>query len=221
MKPFCRILTLVLLLCRCCAPALADYVTLETPVYSDDLKVIASLNNDEEYKLLDTPKQGPNNAQWRNTYQMAYVSFYDKGGKARIRGWIVTGYLPQSLGQKPELTQGGILLEAQGAENKLYFEGIKAKGSSFDDPKPGDMTLEEALNIAIENLEYAYGETDATLARFQTVTYGVVREDAYQKVREWQFGFRTPLNRLDVYQVNVRATDGAIMVLCGPGEGNG
>ena len=222
MKPFRRLMALALWLSLCCTPALADYVSVETPVFSAQLECIASLNEDEEYRLLDPPEQGlPEDDDWLKTYQMAYVTFYDKGEKTKIRGWIVTGYLPQPLGRKPRLTQGGSLLEAQGAENTLYFEGLKARDPSFDDPQPGDMALEKALSIAIENMEYAYGETDATLARFRTVEYGIVHEQEYMSVPYWQFFFRSPINKLDTYQVNVRATDGAILVLCGPGEGDG
>lgn len=98
---------------------------------------------------------------------------------------------------------------------------MKARGSCFDEPLQGDMPLEKALAIAIENMEYAYGETDATLARFQTVQYGIVHESEFLSVPYWQFFFCSPINVLDAYQVNVRATDGAILVLCGPGEGDG
>ena len=93
----------------------------------------------------------------------------------------------------------------------LYFEGLKARGSCFDEPLQGDMPLEKALAIAIENMEYAYGETDATLARFQTVQYGIVHENEFLSVPYWQFFFCSPINVLDAYQVNVRATDGAIL----------
>ena len=43
----------------------------------------------------------------------------------------------------------------------------------------------------------------------------------FLSVPYWQFFFCSPINVLDAYQVNVRATDGAILVLCGPGEGDG
>lgn len=215
-------MALFLCLSLCCAPALADYVSVETPVFSNQLECIATLQEGEEYRLMEPPEQGlPEDENWLKTYQMAYVSFYDTEEKKEIRGWIVTGYLPQPLGRKPELTQSGILLEALGAENTLYFEGLKARGSCFDEPRPGDMPLEKALAIAIENMEYAYGETDATLARFQTVQYGIVHESEFLSVPYWQFFFCSPINVLDAYQVNVRATDGAILVLCGPGEGDG
>ena len=156
MKPFHRAMALILWLILCCALALADYVSVETPVFSDRLECIATLQEDEEYRLVEPPEQGmPEDEDWLQTYEMAYVSFYDTEERKKIRGWIVTGYLPQPLGRKPELTQGGILLEAQGAENTLYFEGLKARGSCFDEPLQGDMPLEKALAIAIENMEYA------------------------------------------------------------------
>lgn len=222
MKRFRRLMALVLCLSLCCAPALADYASVETPVFSNQLECIATLQEGEEYRLVEPPEQGmPEDENWLKTYQMAYVSFYDTEERKEIRGWIVTGYLLQPLGRKPELTQGGILLEALGAENTLYFEGLKARGSCFDEPLQGDMPLEKALAIAIENMEYAYGETDATLARFQTVQYGIVHESEFLSVPYWQFFFCSPINVLDDYQVNVRATDGAILVLCGPGEGDG
>ena len=222
MKPFHGAIALVLWLSLCCAPALADYVSVETPVFSNQLECIATLQEDEEYQLVESPEQGlPDNEEWLQTYEMAYVSFYDNEERKEIHGWVVTGYLPQPLSRKPELTQNGVLLEAQGAENTLYFEGLKALGSCFDEPRPGDMPLEKALAIALENMEYAYGETDATLARFQTVQYGIVHESEFLSVPYWQFFFCSPINALDAYQVNVRATDGAILVLCGPGEGDG
>ena len=120
MKSFHRAMALFLCLSLCYAPALADYVSVETPVFSDRLECIATLQEGEEYRLMEPPEQGlPEDENWLKTYQMAYVSFYDNEERKEIRGWIVTGYLPQPLGRKPELTQGGILLEAQGAENTL------------------------------------------------------------------------------------------------------
>ena len=132
-KSFYRAMALFLCLSLCCAPALADYASVETPVFSNQLECIVTLQEGDEYRLMEPPEQGlPEDEDWLQTYEMAYVSFYDTEERKEIRGWIVTGYLPQPLGRKPELTQGGILLEAQGAENTLYFEGLKARGSCFD-----------------------------------------------------------------------------------------
>ena len=51
MKSFHRAMALFLCLSLCCALALADYVSVETPVFSDRLECIATLQEDEEYQL--------------------------------------------------------------------------------------------------------------------------------------------------------------------------
>ena len=43
MKHFRRLMALVLWLILCCALALADYVSVETPVFSNQLECIATL----------------------------------------------------------------------------------------------------------------------------------------------------------------------------------
>ena len=58
MKRFRRLMALVLWLILCCALALADYVSVETPVFSDRLECIATLQEDEEYRLVEPPEQG-------------------------------------------------------------------------------------------------------------------------------------------------------------------
>lgn len=37
----------------------------------------------------------------------------------------------------------------------------------------------------------------------------------------WQFDFKTWLNPADGYEVMIHSPDGAVVYLCGPGEGNG
>ena len=101
MKRFRRLMALVLSASLCCAPALADYVSVETPVFSDRLECIATLQEDEEYRLVEPSEQGlPEDENWLKTYEMAYVSFCDNEERKEIRGWIVTGYLPQPFGAK-------------------------------------------------------------------------------------------------------------------------
>ena len=72
MKRFRRLMALVLWLILCCAPALADYVSVETPVFSNQLECIATLQEGEEYRLMEPPEQGlPEDENWLKTYEMA------------------------------------------------------------------------------------------------------------------------------------------------------
>ena len=222
MKRLCGLLVLLLLFAP---PSRAERVKVETPVFSCDLEVTGNLTPDDEYRVVTPPeKQAFTNQDWLKTYTLAYVSFYDVDRDEHEEGWIITGYLPQPVGVKLRLLHGGMLVQPKGME--LYFEGLdKMKDEStagFGKPDPTlDMPMEEALAIAINAIKEKYGETDATMARFQVVDYGMQFESSYVSLPYWQFDFETDLNQLDGYEVFVHSPDGAVMLLCGPGEGNG
>ena len=98
----------------------------------------------------------------------------------------------------------------------------KATGNSlYTVPAGGDITLENALDTALQAIYETYGETAQTMKRFN-LTYGYrTSPDAYFQAPYWQFDFVYDANPLDNYEVIIHSTDGRLLYICGPEMSNG
>jgi beta-lactamase regulating signal transducer with metallopeptidase domain len=92
--------------------------------------------------------------------------------------------------------------------------------NSFTSPSTGDISLEDALEIAVQAVCEKFGETEQSMTRFR-LEYGFkTDDDASFKTPYWQFDFRSS-DPLDNYEIIIHSPDGKILYTCGPGEANG
>lgn len=91
---------------------------------------------------------------------------------------------------------------------------------SFTSPSAGDISLEDALKIAVQKVCEKYGETEQSMTRFR-LEYGFTTDpgSSFQQPY-WQFDFRGS-NPLDNYEIMIHSPDGSVLYSCGPGEANG
>jgi beta-lactamase regulating signal transducer with metallopeptidase domain len=100
------------------------------------------------------------------------------------------------------------------AADKVY------SNQGFTAPSSGDLSLEDALKIAVKAICEKYGETEETMSRFR-LEYGFKSEpDSYFQSPYWQFDFRCS-SPLDMYEIVIHSPDGKVLLTCGPGEANG
>jgi len=104
------------------------------------------------------------------------------------------------------------------------FDAINSayENSLFTTPTDDAMDANAALSLGLQAIADKYGESD--MSRFY-ILYGFVSaesspDDSF-RTPYWQFSFRTDADPTDCYDVMVHATDGEILYLAGPGEGNG
>jgi hypothetical protein len=98
----------------------------------------------------------------------------------------------------------------------------KAAGSSlYTAPAGGDIALESALDIALQAIYAAYGETEQSMKRFR-LTYGFrTAPDEYFQTPYWQFDFVIDADPLENYEVIIRSPDGMLLYVSGPDKANG
>jgi beta-lactamase regulating signal transducer with metallopeptidase domain len=96
------------------------------------------------------------------------------------------------------------------------------ENSLFTVPTDDAIDVNAALNLGIRAIAAAYGESD--MSRFY-ILYGFVSAESSPDdsflTPYWQFSLRNTSDPADCYDVIVHATDGEILYLAGPGEGNG
>ena len=101
-------------------------------------------------------------------------------------------------------------------------ENLAPNNSLFTTPTADVMDVDTALNLGIQAIVSRYQESNMT--RFY-ILYGFVStgsspDDSFQ-TPYWQFSFRIDSDPNDCYDVIVHATDGNILYIAGPDEGNG
>lgn len=221
-------LALCVALCLCQTVSLAEMAQVEMPVLDDEMQTIDNIMPGMQYQVLDQAAEGQGTVtmqQWMQVYRLQKVRFHSVNQKAAVTGWVVSGYVPQDLNAERLPTQpDGRMLEVQGiSHEKLLLETVAKNpltNVGFGPAEEEDMPLAQALHLALKAIEEKYGETDETLIRFY-VEYGLQLGSTEGRLPYWQFDFWCPVSDLDGYEVMIRSSDGQLLYLCGPGEGNG
>lgn len=187
--------------------------------------------DDISYTVLRTLELGqadtslPWSGAWTRDYQMQEIAYDSPRTGRDATGWIVTKLAEHPLDAQPALTaeyDALLTVPSQVSGASLCFAACnKALGNdNFSKAGAADMALADALRRTLDAIMEKYGETEGTLLRFQ-LSYGFRNQSAYFQAPYWQFDLRHPVNPLDSYEVMVHSSDGAILYIAGPGEGNG
>ncbi len=123
---------------------------------------------------------------------------------------------PQEVSNAAAIPAAGQVIKVGGfnATDKAF------NNKSFTSPSAGDISLEDALKIAVRSICEKYGETEQSMTRFR-LDYGFTTEpNSYFQTPYWQFDF-TCSDPLDMYEIMIHSPDGKVLYTCGPGEANG
>lgn len=220
-KGFCLLLCALLCLSAC---ACAEVASVQLDVWNDEMEMVNVIQSGWVYQVLEEAQPGQSGEamqRWLQTYHLQKVRYTDDA-EVEHTGWIISGYVPQQADQPRWFS--GRLIYVEGVTNeRLCFDSQtkdRTQNVGFADPLETDMPMEEALHLALAAIEQDYPETDETLLRF-FVEYGFRQDGVSFPGPYWQFDFGTELNPADGYEVMIHSPDGAVVYLCGPGEGNG
>jgi hypothetical protein len=140
----------------------------------------------------------------------------------RIMNYVAGIAMIKRFGLKEEpgtfdLPGGGKVTHVSGFD---ALDKIFNNSQRFSAPSGDDLSLEDALAIAIKAICGKYGETEEAMSRFR-LEYGFTKdpEDNYH-TPYWQFDFSCS-SPLDHYGCLIQSPDGKVLITYGPEDSNG